>query len=161
MLLADIEALDEVRVTLCILCFEIVEQAASASDQHQQAAAGMMILCVCFEVVGQIVDALAQNSNLHFWRTRVGIMRPVTADQLRFCDLCSTSRCPPRTAQKPDGPRPPYAEKLSDEQAQDVRSEQPRDAKNRTVRSVAQSPKAPRADPAGGSSFAGDDRSAT
>lgn len=65
MLLADIEALDEVRVALCILCFEIVEQAASPSDQHQQAAAGMMILCVCFEVLGQIVDALAQNSNLY------------------------------------------------------------------------------------------------
>src|SRR4051812_48593118 len=37
-LLADVEPLDQIRVPLCVLGLQVVEQAATASDQHQQAA---------------------------------------------------------------------------------------------------------------------------
>src|SRR5687767_10956846 len=58
-LFSDVETLDQIRVSMCVFQLEVIEQPAALADQHQQAAAGMMILGVRFEVFRQIVDALA------------------------------------------------------------------------------------------------------
>ena len=42
-----------------VLYLEVIEQPAALADLHEQAAAGMMVLRVRFEVLGQVVDALA------------------------------------------------------------------------------------------------------
>src|SRR5439155_14745148 len=76
-LFPDVETLDQVGVALRVLGLEVVEQPAAAPDEHQQAAAGVVILCVRFEMFRQVVDALAENRDLDFWWSRVGLMRLV------------------------------------------------------------------------------------
>src|SRR6185295_9031839 len=81
-LLADVQSLDEIRIPLRVLAFEVVEQPPALADQHQQAAARMMIFCVGFEVLGEVIDPFAQNRDLHFRGSGVAFVRAVAANQL-------------------------------------------------------------------------------
>jgi hypothetical protein len=65
-LLTNAEALDEFGVASGILALEIVEQATTLADELQQPTAGMMIFCVNLEVLGEVVDALAEECYLDF-----------------------------------------------------------------------------------------------
>src|SRR3954466_4561841 len=56
-LFPDVQTFDQIRVTLRVFGFEVVEESTAAADQHQQSAARMMILRVRFEMLRQIVDA--------------------------------------------------------------------------------------------------------
>jgi len=64
LLLANAEFLDYVLVALGIVVLEVVEQAATLADHHQETAAGGVILLVRFEVVGQITDPFAKHRDL-------------------------------------------------------------------------------------------------
>src|SRR5205823_2623791 len=80
-LFADVEALDQVRVPLRVFGFEVIEQPPAPADEHQEPAAGVMILRVRLEVLGQVVDALAENSDLDLRGPRVGLVCFVTANE--------------------------------------------------------------------------------
>src|SRR4029077_12063623 len=80
-LLADVESLDQVRVAMRVLCFQIVEQPAAPADEHEQTASRVMIFRVCLEMLGEVIDSFAQDSDLYFWRTCVAFMRLVAADE--------------------------------------------------------------------------------
>ena len=79
-LLTDVESLDQVRVALCVLRFQIVEQPTAAADEHQQAAARVMIFCVRLEMLSEVVDSFAEECNLNFWRTGIAVVSLVRAD---------------------------------------------------------------------------------
>ena len=64
---AEAQALYDVLILLRLGSLEVIEQPAALADEHQEAAAGMVIFRVRFEVLGQIVDALAENRDLNFW----------------------------------------------------------------------------------------------
>src|SRR5438067_661282 len=70
-LLADVETLNQVRVPLRVFAFQIVEEPAAASHEHQQAAARVMIFCVRLEMFGQVVDTFAEECDLNFGRAGV------------------------------------------------------------------------------------------
>jgi hypothetical protein len=70
-LLADTERLDDRSITVEVLLFEVVEEATALADQHEQAAARMMVLRVNLEVLGQVRDSLREQRDLHFGRARV------------------------------------------------------------------------------------------
>ena len=80
--LADIQPLDEVGVPLRVFSLEVVEQPPALADQHQEAAARMMIFRVGFEVLGEVVDAFAENCDLHFRGSGIAFVRAVVANQL-------------------------------------------------------------------------------
>src|SRR5215216_7127397 len=99
-LLADIQSLDQVRIALRILAFEVVEQTPALPDQHQQAAARVMILCVRLEVLGEVVDAFAENGDLDFRGSGVALMCAVVPDQFSLAVFGKRHLwCPPRTLQ--------------------------------------------------------------
>lgn len=64
-------------VALGIVLFEVVEQATPLADQHEKTAARAMIFQVRFEVVRQLTNAFAQQSDLDFWTARIGRVRSV------------------------------------------------------------------------------------
>ena len=66
-LFSDAESLDQARVPLDILVFEVVEEASSLSDELQEPAARVVVFGVDLEMLGQVSNALAQNRDLHFW----------------------------------------------------------------------------------------------
>jgi len=70
-LLPDSEALNQIGVAIGILAFQIVEQAPALSDQLQKAAARVMVFRVGLEMFGEVIDALAQERDLHLWGTGV------------------------------------------------------------------------------------------
>jgi hypothetical protein len=66
-LFSNVQPFDQIRVSLGVFELEVIEQPAALADEHQEAAAGMVILRVRFEMLGQIVDALAEDRDLNFW----------------------------------------------------------------------------------------------
>jgi hypothetical protein len=70
-LAADLEALDERLVTLIVDALQVVEKRTALAHHRQKPTAGMVILLVGLEVVGEVVDAFREDRNLDFGRTGV------------------------------------------------------------------------------------------
>src|ERR1700680_3325642 len=119
-LLANPEALDRRAVTLDVLPLEVIEQAAPAPDQLEQAAAAVVVLDMGLEVVRQLGDEVGEQRHLHLRRPAVALVQPVLLDDLlpHFCALrqslnsfplvcsprkCSITRClwPGRSLSRP------------------------------------------------------------
>src|SRR5690348_143730 len=66
MLLAQAKTFDNLAIPIWVAAVQVVQQAATAIDHHDQTAPRSVIFCVGFEVSGKVVDALAQQRNLHF-----------------------------------------------------------------------------------------------
>ena len=66
LLLADSKFLDDVFITLGVVFLQIIQQAATLADHHEQTAPGGVVFLVRFEVLGQLADPLTQDCNLHF-----------------------------------------------------------------------------------------------
>src|SRR6478752_5846382 len=81
-LFSDVEALDQIGVPMRILRLQVIEQTAAAADEHQQATPRVVVLGVCLEVFGEVVDAFAENRDLHFGRAGIAVVGLVVADQL-------------------------------------------------------------------------------
>jgi hypothetical protein len=80
-LLAEAKSLNDGFVALGIVFFEVVEQAATLADQHEKTAARAMVFQVRLEVVRQLTNAFAQQSDLNFWTARIGGMRSVLVNE--------------------------------------------------------------------------------
>jgi len=74
LLLANAEFLDYVLVTLGIVVLEVVEQAATLADHHQETAAGGVILRVCLKVVRQFTDPFAKHRDLYLGAASIVIV---------------------------------------------------------------------------------------
>jgi hypothetical protein len=57
-----------------IIFLDVVEQSATATDQHQKTSAGMVVFFVHFQMFGQVSDPMGQETDLNFWRSRIAIM---------------------------------------------------------------------------------------
>ena len=66
---------------------QIIEQAAAFADDFQQAATRSMIFFVCFEMLGEISDALAKQSDLNFRGTRIGTVDSILGNDVSFIFL--------------------------------------------------------------------------
>ena len=71
LLLADAEFVDYVLVALGIVALEVVEQATTLADHHQETATGGVILLVRLEMVRQLTDSLAEHCDLDLGAARV------------------------------------------------------------------------------------------
>jgi len=81
LLFAEAESLHNRFVALGIVFFEVVEQATPLADKHEKTAARAMVFLVRFEVVRQLTNALAQQSDLYFRAARIGGMRAVLVNE--------------------------------------------------------------------------------
>jgi hypothetical protein len=90
-LLANAELADYVAIAIRIVRLQVVQQAAALADQHEQATPRGMILLMRLEVLGQFGDAGAQNRNLNFRRSGIGIVGAEALNQFGFCCRCQHS----------------------------------------------------------------------
>lgn len=83
----DTESLYQGTVPFNIYIAQVGEQTLSASYQLHQATAGVMVLFVKPQVVGQLADARGQKRNLYFRRTRIAFFKLIIRDYgcSRFC----------------------------------------------------------------------------
>ena len=84
-LLAQLELLGDRLVAADILALEIVQQATALADHHQQTTARAVIFFVGLQVLGQMVDAVREQRDLHVGRTSVLRVRFECFDRLRLC----------------------------------------------------------------------------
>jgi hypothetical protein len=70
-LLAELEPLGHRLVPSMVGRQEVIQQATSLANHHEQATTGTVILFVLLQMFGQLVDALRQQSDLHIRRPGV------------------------------------------------------------------------------------------
>jgi hypothetical protein len=66
MSLPETKPLNELAVLVSVGALQIIEQLAPLADHLEQSPAGMVILDIALEVIGQAVDAGGEKRNLHF-----------------------------------------------------------------------------------------------
>src|SRR5574341_2369388 len=64
-LLADTQPVDQLGVPFRVLALEVIQQASPLSDEFQEPAARMVILCVNLEMFREVTDPLAEDRNLN------------------------------------------------------------------------------------------------
>ena len=62
---AQLELFGDGLVTAHVRGLEIIQQAAALADHHQESAAGAVIFLVALQMLGQVVDALGEQRDLH------------------------------------------------------------------------------------------------
>src|SRR6185436_17562286 len=83
-LLTNAELVDDRAVALHVHLLEVVEEAAAPSDELQKAAAGVVVLRVRLEVLGEVGNSVREECDLHFWRSGIGVMHPILVDETRL-----------------------------------------------------------------------------
>ena len=73
-LLTDAQSRDDGTVSLDIYLGQVVEQRAALTDHLEEAAAGVMVLLVDLEVLGEVVDSPGEKSDLYLGRAGVTLM---------------------------------------------------------------------------------------
>lgn len=92
-LFAKAEFLDDCTVPVDVRLFEVSEQIPALTDHFQEAASRVMVFLVGLQVVGQIVNSLSQERDLHLRRARVTLVHCIGLDNrffLCFQHICST-----------------------------------------------------------------------
>ena len=76
----DAEALDERAVPLDVGGLQVLEQAATLTDQQQQAAPAVVVVLVGLQVLSEVGDALAQKRDLDLGAAGVALFGSVLGD---------------------------------------------------------------------------------
>ena len=81
-LLTDTQLGDQSTVTVDILLCQIVQHLAALTNHHQQTTAGVVVMLVHAQVIGQLVDASGQDSDLNLGGTGIAFVSCVLQDNL-------------------------------------------------------------------------------
>jgi hypothetical protein len=81
-LLPKPQFLDNILISKGIRSSQVVEQSSPLTDELKKASSGVVILLVSLEMFREVIDAIAQDGNLHFRGTRVLVMQLETIDDL-------------------------------------------------------------------------------
>jgi hypothetical protein len=77
LLFADAELRNNGLVPFRVVFLQVVEQAATPADHHEESAARAVIFQVRFEMVRQLTDTFAQQSDLNLWTAGIGRVRAI------------------------------------------------------------------------------------
>jgi hypothetical protein len=79
-LFSQSQALNDRSVTFRILLLHIVQKPSPLADEFQQTPAGMVVLFMLLEMIGQVSDASTQERDLNFRRPCIGRVQLETTD---------------------------------------------------------------------------------
>lgn len=83
-LLTQVKTFNQGCVPIGILATHIIQQATSATDQHQQTPSACIILAVRLQVIGQFIDPMREHSNLDIRRTSIPVGPTKIFNQFSF-----------------------------------------------------------------------------
>ena len=83
-LVAEPKILNELPISFDVGTPEVGQEPAPLSNHFQQSTAAMVVLGVRAEVIGQVIDPLGEQRNLHARRTGVGVALSVLGDRRCF-----------------------------------------------------------------------------
>jgi len=84
-LLAQLELFGDRLIAADIRIGQIIQQTAALADHQQQTTAGAVILLGRLQMLGQMVDAVREQRDLHVGRTRVLRVRLELFNRFRLC----------------------------------------------------------------------------
>ena len=70
-----------------VLLLQVVEHIPALTDHLQQAAAGVVVLLVDLQMLGQVGDTAGEDGNLHLRGTGIALVGGVLEDDLLFLFL--------------------------------------------------------------------------
>src|SRR5690606_38249492 len=74
---AQAEPLDEAAVAVDVHLLQVAEESATLADEEQEPPAGVVVVLVGLEVLGEVLDALRQHRDLDLGGTGVALVRGV------------------------------------------------------------------------------------
>ncbi len=74
LLVTQFQFFDHVSVPLDIEFFKVIQQSSSLPHHLQKTAAGVIVLSVFLEMIGESLDASGQDSDLYFRGTSIGLV---------------------------------------------------------------------------------------
>src|SRR5258706_14423229 len=80
LLLPELQRRDDVAVAIEIRLLEVIQRSPTLADNLKKPTTRMVILLVSLEVLGELIDSLAEKCNLLLRRAGVLLMEPVTGD---------------------------------------------------------------------------------
>src|SRR5215510_7830479 len=80
----DIVLFEQRLVTRLVLLLDVVEKRTARGDELQKTTAGMVVLAVGLEMLGEVGDAFRQDRDLNLGRTGVTGLGCVILDDFRF-----------------------------------------------------------------------------
>src|SRR6266545_3048027 len=83
-LLAKLQLSGQRLITVGVRGVEIIQQTPALADHFEQTPSRTVVLDVFLEVLGQMVDAVRQQGNLHVRRPGVALVNPKFFNRLRF-----------------------------------------------------------------------------
>ena len=84
MLSSQSQFLDYLVILVDITAFEIIQKLTTPRDHFKQATPRVIVLLMGLEMLGQLIDTLGEQRNLHLRRTRVRRVRLVIANYFLF-----------------------------------------------------------------------------
>lgn len=84
LLFPEIEAFDDLLVSRAIINLDVFQEFPSLADQLQETPAGMVILPMGLEMLGQEIDPLRQDGNLNGRRAGIRPMDLEISDEFLF-----------------------------------------------------------------------------
>ena len=76
--------MDQASVSLVIAVLEIIEKPPPLSYEFQEASTGVVVFDMNFEVPREVINALAEQSNLNFRRPGITVVELELLDNLTF-----------------------------------------------------------------------------
>ena len=83
-LLSDVQLLDDRTIALNVNLLQITQQVSSVTNHLGQTATAVVVVGVALEVLGQVVDAVGQNSDLNLGRTGVAFVDRILLNDCLF-----------------------------------------------------------------------------
>ena len=106
-LLTEAQSSDQIAIALDIVVFEVVQETTTTTDEHLKTTSAVVVVCIRFEVFGQNVDALGEEGNLNFGRTRIALVTTKFADDLGFNSFVKHHTPSLSMARRPNGQNHP------------------------------------------------------
>jgi hypothetical protein len=78
------ECFDNRTVTLNIVAFNVIEQSATLTDQHQQSPTGVVIFFMHFQMLGQVGYPMGEKTDLDFRGPGIGVVFFVFFNEFLF-----------------------------------------------------------------------------
>ena len=82
--MTELELLGDGLIARGVRAVQVIQQAAALADHHEETTAGAVVLGVLLQVLGEFVDTLGEQGNLHVSRACVLLVETEIVDQFRF-----------------------------------------------------------------------------
>ena len=83
-LLTQAESFDNCTIAVDVAALQVVEQGATLTNETSQGTFGAVVLAVLLHVLGQVLDAVAEQGNLALCTTSVSLTLTILAKNLFF-----------------------------------------------------------------------------